>query len=360
MEKQKIKITVREVAARAGVSTATVSRAFNHKGIVNPKTYQSIMKAATALDYKQETAGDISPDRAPVISYTNRNNSKKAVDKRLLIINIPAISNPFYTEIIKGIQSSALNHQFDFLLYSGHIKESSIDTFLELVDYVKAQGVILLNLISEELLARITEIIPVVQCCEYTQNEFASSVGINDFTSTQRAMDYFLSTGRKRIGFINGPLSYKFSQNRLQAYYKAMETAGIEVQSQWVIQLPDLSPDMAFSSVVKLLSMPDAPDCFFAVSDVLAAAAIRAAHYCRLKVPGDILVIGFDNTDISHLTTPSITTVNQPKFQLGFLACELLCEKIRNPESEVKHMLLNTELILRESTAVGAFTAKGY
>lgn len=344
------KATVRDVAKLAGVSNATVSRAFNHSGIVNEDTYSKIMDAAAELNYEiPVSSGTNAPMKSGnlniAVDCQNYNH-----DKHLILVNIPAISNPFYSEIIKGIQSSALNNQFEFLLYAGMIRENAMDDFLNLAHAVHAHGLITLNYIPDYLLEKITNHMPVVQCCEYTENNFASSVGIDDYAATQNGMEYFLSTGKTKIGFINGPLTYRFSQNRRKAYYAIMESAGIEVPDNWVIQLPDLNPDMAFSSVVKLLSTPNAPDCFFAVSDELAAAVIRAAQYCNYKVPNNILVIGFDNTTISQLTTPSITTINQPKFQLGFLACELLFEKIKNPLSEVKHMKLSTELIIREST----------
>lgn len=115
--------------------------------------------------------------------------------------------------------------------------------------------------------------------------------------------------------------------------------------------MPELNHDLAFTSIVQVLSSPNPPDCFFAISDNLAAAAIKAVQYCNLKVPSDVLVIGFDNTNISQLSTPSITTIKQPCSQLGYLASELLIEKINNPDTEIKQVQLPTELIIRESTS---------
>lgn len=339
MGTSKNKATVREIAKKANVSTATVSRAFNGSGIVKTETYNAIMEAASSLGYEfvKET-------------QTEKTVANKNTKKRLILINIPSMSNPFYSEIIKGIQSSTSNNDFDFLLFTDDVKESTLEHSLSFITGLDIAGLITMNLVSDNILKRLTDYVPVVQCSECTESPYASSVGINDYSATQCAIDYFLSMGRKRIGFINGPLNFKYSQDRLAAFKSITQDAKLELPQNWIIQLPDLNPDMAFSSIVKLLSLPDAPDCFFAVSDVLAAAAIRAAQYCNFRVPEDILVMGFDNTLVSQLTSPSITTINQPKFQLGFLAGELLIEKIKNPLSEVKHMKLNTELIIREST----------
>lgn len=343
MRKSRAKVTIRDIASKANVSTATVSRAFNQTGIVKPETYQCIIEAANELGYV------FSPVKPSMLDIPKSKHN--SYEKKLILVCIPGISNPFYSEIIDGIESSTLNNDFEFLLYSETICESRIDNFLSLIDSLEVSGIITLSLTSTSLLQRISEHVPVVQCCEFTESPYASSVGINDFTATQSAMDYLMAMGRTKIGFINGPLNFRYSQNRLAAYTSIMKAANLEVPAHWIIQLPDLNHDMVFSSIVKLLSMPDAPDCFFAVSDVLAAATVRAAQYCNKRVPDDILVIGFDNTTISQLTTPSLTTINQPKFQLGFLSGELLFEKIKNPLSEVKHMSLNTELIIRESTS---------
>ena len=91
------------------------------------------------------------------------------------------------------------------------------------------------------------------------------------------------------------------------------------------------------------------PNAFFCASDTLAAAVIKAARHFQYKVPNDIMVVGFDNTAISYMCTPAITTVNQPQFQEGFIACELLLKKIVSPDAEVNSILLETELIIRET-----------
>ena len=339
--KSKGKITINDIAKEAGVSTATVSRALSGTGTVKPETLRAIMDIANHMGYSAHlptaaehvSPGMISHEKCPVI-----------------MIHITDMSNPFYGKIIRGISDSVISHGYDFILSSLEVTPENIDKFISMIRQLGISGIITADITSSSCLEKISDVVPVVQCCEFSENPYASSVGIDDYTAFQTVLDYFLSKGRTRIGFINGPLSYRYAQNRLRAYRTIMKENNITVKPHWIIQLPGLNHDMAFSSVIKLLSSPDAPDCLCSVSDELAAAAIRAAHYCNLKVPNDILVIGFDNTNISQLSTPSITTISQPQFQLGFLASELLFEKIHNPLSEVKHINLNTELIIREST----------
>lgn len=337
MNSRQPKATITDVAEYAGVSVATVSRVFNHKGIVKEETYRLVMDAAKALDYQKIPAPEA---LGGAVGPSND----------LLIVNLPSLSNPFYHEIVKGAKSAAALHHYDMLVNQGHINPGNLSSLIHMLKRVGAKGIITLNHMTAEAASLLSASIPMVQCCEFEEDPPAATVGIDDFSSTKNVMDYILSTGHRKVGFVNGPLEYKYARCRRDGYLKGLEDAGIEVNPAWMVQLPEINADMAFSSVAKLLSMPNPPDAFFAVSDLCAAAVIRAAQHNGFSVPDDIIVVGFDNVEISSITTPSITTVNQPKFQLGYIACEMMHEKLTNPCAEAKHMLLNTELIVREST----------
>ena len=108
--------------------------------------------------------------------------------------------------------------------------------------------------------------------------------------------------------------------------------------------------DMAYASICHMLSSANPPDAIFASSDLIAAAAVKAAKLYHIKVPDDLVVVGFDNINISTICDPAITTISQPCFQLGYTAGEILYEHIVTPEKEQQHVILNTELIIRESS----------
>jgi LacI family repressor for deo operon, udp, cdd, tsx, nupC, and nupG len=118
-----------------------------------------------------------------------------------------------------------------------------------------------------------------------------------------------------------------------------------------IVQLPENNYDMALSTAGHLLGASEKPDAFFCVDDILAAAVIKACARLSVRVPEDVMVAGFDNVDISFMMTPSITTTSQPRFQLGFSSCELLVERITNPDIPVRNILLETDLVIRESTS---------
>lgn len=348
---QSKKVTIRDVAKEANVSIATVSRALNNNCHVKKNTLDSIFQAIEKLGYQYDETklsdSTLSDYPANIFSLAQSDNQTD----ELIIMNIPDMSNPFYSKIIDGVLSSANMRSISVIFTSFKFCHDNADKFLHMIQRLKATGVITLNNIPMPALKLITAHVPVVQCCEYYDNPYASYVGINDFASAELAINYFLSIGRKKISIINGPIEFNYARIRLAAYKSIMASANIDYPSNWIIQLPELNHDLAFTSIVQVLSSPNPPDCFFAISDSLAAAAIKAIQYCNLKVPSDVLVIGFDNTSISQLSTPSITTVKQPCYQLGYMASELLIEKINNPDTEIKQVQLPTELIIRESTA---------
>lgn len=328
--------TIAQIAELSGVSIATVSRYFNNTAAVKSATARKITEAAKSLNYPF-------PDSL-IISEPQKN-------RRVIMINIPSVSNPFYNDIIKGIQEAALRHSYYTLVNVQHINSFTEANFYDLLTSIHPCGVIILNALEQKHFDFLYKTIPFVQCCEYLENQnLVSYTSIDDMQAAKKVVDYILSTGRKKIGFLSGPARYKYARHRKAGYIQTLKNAGIPINESWIIQLSDLDFSMAVSSTYQLMSQEDHPDAIFAVSDVLAAAAIRGCQNAHLSVPRDVAVTGFDNVDISQAASPSITTVNQPKFQLGYMACELLIEKLQDPGSAPKQVLLDTELIIREST----------
>jgi LacI family repressor for deo operon, udp, cdd, tsx, nupC, and nupG len=181
---------------------------------------------------------------------------------------------------------------------------------------------------------------------------------VDDFLAAKRAVELLLAAGRTRIALLNGPIRYKYAVQRRQGYLEALRNAGLKPCDKWMVQIPDIDFGIALSAAASQLGGSTPPDAYVASSDVLAAAVIRAAKQVGMRVPEDVMVVGFDNVDISRATSPTITTVSLPKFQLGYTACELLIDKINNPAIPPQQVLLGTEMIMRESTnAAPSFSA---
>ena len=334
--KKKNKIRIADIATTAGVSNATVSRVLNGQNIVNAKTYEKVISAMNALGYHHS------------ISINTLSNKSTLND--LIILTLPSINNPFYNSVVRGVQSAAQRYGYYTLLYSTDLDGENLNRFISLIKDNNVAGVITLNNLTPAALAKISAATTVVQCCEFCEESDCSYVSIDDYQATKTALQHFLDRGRRKIAFINGPMRFKYARHRQRGYLDFIREHNLEFREDWIVQLSDINFDIALASITQLLSKDDRPDAVFAVSDIFASAAIKVAKKIDLLVPQDLMIIGFDNVDISLMSEPPITTVNQPKMQLGYMACEVLVERISAPDAPGKHILLDTELIVRDST----------
>lgn len=329
----KSKTTVSAIAKEAGVSPATVSRVINQRyDLVTEQTVQTVHDAMIRLGCEIPAAAPPCPRERPI-----------------LLCCIPD-GNPFYEKLIQGILSSANSHGFHLLFHQGPLDRGSVSGFFDLVRRIGVSGAIILNHVSADLLMEINSIVPIIQCAEFNQEVDLPYVSIDDRKAARAATEYLISRGRNKIAFINGPSTYKYARERKLGYIDAIQEARLTIPGNWVVDLPEINYEMAYSAVCQMLNSEPVPNAFFAASDTFAAAVLRAARHYHYHVPQDIMAIGFDNTAISYMCTPPITTVSQPEFQEGYTACELLIKKILDPETEVHSILLETELIIRETT----------
>lgn len=330
------KATISDVAKLSGVSVATVSRALNHPHLLKETTLQRVYRAV-----KETGFDNLAPLLRPEDVLPARN--------KLFLIVVPHLQNLFYSKVITGISDSALRQNSQAIIY----QTSSAfhpDALFSLVEALRPSGLVLLDpVLDAERLTQIDTIVPTVQCCEFLPDCNVSYVSIDDFSATKSLIQLMLSKGLRRIALLNGPQRFKYARQRKEGYLSAYKDLGLVPEESLMVTLPDISYAAAFSVMTQLLGCSNPPDSCFAVSDILAAAALKAAKRAGLRVPEDFRIAGFDNTYLSTLCDPAITTVSQPGYQLGFVAGELLMEKIANPEAPPSQILLDTELIIRDS-----------
>lgn len=328
----KSKSTLTEIGRRANVSIATVSRVLNNSGQVSPATRQKVLQAVRDLEYDSVTKRSV-----PVY--------------QTILVFVPDFVNPFYANIIDGIQQTAHNNDFEVFLLPTKDSYPSTGYLVNMIKKEGFSGVLwLCSTPPAELLAVIERHCPIVMCCEYPEEHPCSYISIDDITAAYKAVQYLVSTGCRKIGFVNCSLKYKYARHRREGYLQALENAGLKYNPDWYISIPTIDYTLAYSAVLQALNTEPIPDAFFTCSDVFAAATINAAQRLGIRVPEDLSVIGFDNIEASRMTPPPITTISQPGFQMGQQACSILVEKIANPALSNRRILLNTELIIRDST----------
>ena len=328
-------VTIQDVANEAGVSIATVSRVLSGKGPVSPEKRQLVIDAVEKLDYNIDQGSRTSP---------------KAGTSILLMI-VPRISNPFYSEIIHGFQNNAYKHGYEVLLCQSMSSPRRTEEYINLLKNRVVDGAVTLEpLPSPEIFMAAGRNYPIVQCCEYIEGLDYSYVSIDNVQAARKAVQYLHSLGYRKVALLNAGLNFKYARDRQEGYGQALAEQGIAVSPEWIVNIADVNYSLALGAAESLLRLPNPPDAIFAVSDVIAAAVIKSAKKLGINVPRYLAVVGFDNTEISLMCDPSITTVNQPRYELGSYACDLLLEQIRDPKAPARHLLLNTELIAREST----------
>jgi DNA-binding LacI/PurR family transcriptional regulator len=328
----KEKPTVVQIANRSGVSIATVSRVLNGKGTVSPGTRQRVLQAARDLEYDSSTAMPISPSRK-------------------LLALLPGFENPFYAPIIHGIQHTAHAAGFELLLMPIGDNGASASSLASLIRKEDYKGIIwLCSAPGPDVLDAVDTLCPSVMIGEYPEDYTGSYVSIDDRSAGYRAVNHLISIGCRRIGMLNCAYRYKYARHRKDGYQRALTEAGLPVEPKLYASIPAIDYTLAYSAAMQILCSDPAPDALFACSDVLAAAAVNAAHSLGLRVPEDLSVIGFDNVETSRMTRPAITTIAQPTHQMGQQACSILLERIQNSEIPHRQILLSTEMVIRGST----------
>jgi LacI family repressor for deo operon, udp, cdd, tsx, nupC, and nupG len=335
--RSKLKITA--IAKIAGVSPSTVSRVINHREQVKEETILVVENAMRQLGYNPSET---------VVPQKKQN--------KILLMNCPQTDNPFYHSVIDGAQAAATANGYHLLINYGPLNQSNMESFLDLAKTVDACGVILLSNLPLPSLNLLSSKLPAVQCCEYNSDSDIPYVSIDNKAAAYNAVRFLIHAGRRRVAFVGGPKNYRYSVERYEGYQFAMEESQLSTPNYMVSSVPKIDYSMAMTIVRQMLLRDHKPNAIFAVSDTIAAAAINISRIMNLRVPEDIMIKGFDDTPICQIISPSITSVRQPKFQMGFTACEMLVELVQEHYVNQPSVILPTELIVRESALISSFS----
>lgn len=333
----KRKPTINDVAKRSGVSTATVSRVINNKDKVSQETKDLVNKAIKELKFQVRQNERLS------------NNKSKTI-----LVCVTELKNPFFVPVIDGIQNLAHKHGYNTLILQTKQLYTDYTDFENVLKSQYFAGVLLLtsitNLELEDITAKLKHRVPIVCCSEYVEGDSVSYVCIDDEEAMHTSTSYALSLGCRKIAFINSSLKHNYAIRRDAGFRRAMEENNVEIDERLLVNISSVSYSLAYSETLHLLSLENKPDAIVCASDSYALGAINACRKMGVDVPNDCCVIGFDNIDLSTIATPTITTISQPNYQLGYQACEILLEEIANPNLPPKHIVLESELIVRQST----------
>lgn len=325
--------TVREVARLAGVSSATVSRVLNQSDKVQSETRRRVLDAMEQLQY------------APNMSSRNLRRQ----ETRMILVIVPTLSNPFYSEILAGMDARTREAGYSLLVSASNSFPDRERTLIRMLGQRQADGVILMapSLPRDEL-AALGAKYPLVQCCEYQEDIGLSYVSVDNHRAFYEATAYLIRTGHHLIAMSSSDNGYPSTRLREQGFRDAHRDAGLPVDEQ-LIRQGSYTFESGYENMQVFLALERRPSAVMGVSDVVAAGCISAIVNAGLSVPGDISVMGFDDLDMARMLQPTLSTVMQPRRRLGRAAVDLLLERLQGGQ-RAHALRLPHELIIRHST----------
>lgn len=310
--------TMKDVAERAGVSVATVSRVLNDKGPVREATRERVRATMRALNY--------TPDGAA--------RSLKTRKTRTLGALLPDLYGEFFTEIVRGIDQAAREEDYHLLTSGSHDDEDELEAVLKALRG-RVDGLLLMSsrISVERFETLVPARLPVVVIGGQAAARPYDVLNVANFQGARAIVSHLIEAhGHERIATITGPLDGRDAAERLRGYRVALAEEGITQDDALEVE-GDFLQETGYRLARRLLHQPNPPTAFFAANDSMALGTLSALHEADLRVPGDAAVAGFDDIPSSRYMTPSLSTVHVPSYEMGRCAAERLIEAIRSEEA---------------------------
>lgn len=329
--------TITDVAALANVSIATVSRVLNDSAYVSPELRARVHQAVEQLGYRPNAlARHLRRSENPTIG-----------------ILIPDSKNPFFAEMAKGVEDVCFEQGFVAVLCDTDEQPSKAIGHLELLYQQRAAGFVVVSPGHitphlQQLLDNGYRIVVVDRALSTLETD---SVVSDNYGGGRQAVEHLLALGHRRIGFVISNLEHETIQGRWAGAKDAMRCAGVAIDPALVYTDGDELPGSGYEGAEFILRHNRPPTAIFAFNDLMALGVLRYAQKHHIEVPQSLSVIGFDDMMLASYSTPSLTTILQPKYELGQKAAKILLRRIQGDESPIIQMRLPTKLIIRESTA---------
>ena len=326
-------VSIKDIAKAADVSYSTISRALNDSPRVKAETRQRIQRIAAEMGYL--------PSAVARSLVTRRTNTVGVV--------VTTITDLFFAEVIHAIEETTLKHKYGLILAnSGGESERELAAIQALRER-RVDGIILVSGCSkkEDLRAEKGIDLPIVIINNVHQEHIGYSVEVDNAGGAREATQYLLDLGHRRIAHIAGPPGEWDSVERQSGYEQALQAFRLAIDPILIVR-GDNRPQGGMEAMQQLLGLPSPPTAIFCYNDVTALGAIRAAHAVGLRVPRDLSIVGFDDIDLAPYFEPPLTTVAQPKRQMGEKAVHMVLELLAG--NAVEDCVLPSRLIVRGST----------
>ena len=329
--------TIRGVASAAGVSIATVSRVLNGRPDVAPETRELVLRAVREQGFT-----------------TNRNARALSGGRTGLIgVTLPLVEAAYFGVILSGASEALYEQDMRIVLCPTLHQHDREVTLLDRLMRGTTDGAVLMlpEESSAELKALQRDFPFVVVDPRIPLDEGIPVVSAAHGAGARAATEHLISLGHRRIGAITGPREWIACTERINGYHGALAAAGVLPDPELVTVSDFRNGPVTAAAAAKLLDLPDPPTAIFAFNDNVAVGVLRAARERGLRVPEDLSVVGFDDSEQAEIVSPPLTTVRQPLAEMGRMAVSLLLRLLENQRVDALRIQLATKLVVRESTA---------
>jgi LacI family transcriptional regulator len=329
--------TIKDIAKRANVSTATVSYVVNGSRTVSPELVERVQHAVAEFGYAPNAVA----------------RSLRQARTRTIGLVIEDNANPFFAEIAKGVEDQAYGRGYSVLLCNSNKEPDREHRYLDLLLTRRVDGLVFFSTTgtAERLGPFVAQGIPVVAFYRDVRDLPVDTIKVDNSLIGYTATQHLIELGHQAIACIQPAMVAGASARRVDGYRRAMQEAGLEVNQRLVTRGDNLLSG-GRRATWELLHEVDMPfTAIFACNDAMAIGSLAALHEAGLTVPRQVSVVGVDDIQLAAYAQPALTTVAQPKLEAGALAVDFLIERLNGSEAPPRNVVLDTHLVVRDSTA---------
>ncbi len=328
--------TIKDIANMAGVSTGTVSKVINGVDSVSESRVARVNEAIRRLAY--------------VPNYTAR-ALKTNVSNSIGLI-LPDITNPYYAEFARGVENMLNKRSYNLFLCNKDRSQEKELSYIRALTAKNIDGIILIRPAAESIRFLDEQIKKpcVLFDCPLETNTHCAIVNVDDSAGAHMAMQYLYDQGHRRIAYCMGLMDAYSDSARKEGYHRFMEEHGLFDESL-IWECHHYSTDIAYSTAMEILSDRPIPDAIFTANDLLAIGILKALYVKGIRVPDDVSVVGYDNIQDADYVFPPLTTVQRPKYTLGFHCAQKLLDMIQGKHPPFENEFVSPSLVIRQSVS---------
>lgn len=328
--------SIKDVARRANVSISTVSHVVNGTRFVSESARKQVEEAIRNLGYVPSA-----------VARSLKSNSTKTLG-----MLIPNCTNPYFAEIVRSVEDHCFGAGYTLILCNTDDEPHRQSVYLQVLSEKRIDGLIIISTGNDsELLALVKGLtIPAVLLDREISHVPCDLVETAHMQGAMLATEHLLALGHTRIACIAGPEDLNSSAQRIQGWRNALAKAGAAADADQLVWHSDFTSQGGCDTMKQVLQSPLKPTAVFVCNDLMGIGALSAAHEAGVRIPQDMSLVGFDDIELAHFTSPALTTVVQPKHRMGVMAVDMLLERIQSKREQSRQVLLQPTLVVRASS----------